>query len=530
MTSYIPGYDEERFSTTVSRNFICSICFNVLRDPVLCPRNHHCFCRACITKQLENSQRCPTCADELTVETLAEPQRTIKDCPNELNIHCVYINRGCQEIVELQHLDRHEATCGFTPAVCTNQGCGATLNQRDLIHHQSEVCEFRKLKCHSCGEMTKTLTDVEERIGNVEKNVASMGTKMANMERNIAEIKTDMEGKLGAVNNEVRGLKTALIEGFDEMKDVLVKMEDKIEENARKVRNTPSGDRENIIVAGGAGTDSVERFNWRQRTWSPLQSMPKKRWGATSFVYNNHVTIAGGFCSGYVDDMIRMNIHPNPDLSMPWSECPVKLPTKLEWHSSVLYNDHLMVTGGFDGNAVSDCIHEVQLVPAYSLKPLSRMPEPRQYHNTEIFGDSLLIVGGSTTGHCKENLSSVVLYDIKKNECKQLAPLPYEVSEIATVRWGDNIVVIGGIDKHGNVLDTVIICNVKTEQSHMLPSMRCKRQGCTAVVIGNNIVVLGGRGERGTLKSVEAFNFESYTWQELPEMSQGRYLHTAVVV
>ena len=35
-----------------------------------------------------------------------------------------------------------------------------------------------------------------------------------------------MEGKLEAVNNEVRGLKTALIEGFDEMKDVLVKMED----------------------------------------------------------------------------------------------------------------------------------------------------------------------------------------------------------------------------------------------------------------------------------------------------------------
>ena len=54
--------------------------------------------------------------------------------------------------------------------------------------------------------------------------------------------------------------------------------------------------------------------------------------------------------------------------------------------------------------------------------------------------------------------------------------------------------------------------------------MRCKRRGCTAVVIGNNIhVVLGGRDERGRdLKSVEAFNFESYTWQELPEMSQER--------
>jgi N-acetylneuraminic acid mutarotase len=117
------------------------------------------------------------------------------------------------------------------------------------------------------------------------------------------------------------------------------------------------------------------------------------------------------------------------------------------------------------------------------------------------------------------------------NACKQLAPLPYEVSKMATVRWGDNIVIVGGADKHDKALDTVIIYNVKTEQSHSLPSMRCKRWGCTAVVIGNNIVVLGGDHEQeGILKSVETFNFESYTWQELPEMSQARIFHTAVVV
>jgi hypothetical protein len=360
--------------------------------------------------------------------------------------------------------------------------------------------------------------------------MGTMGTKITNVEKNVADMKTDMEGKLEAVNNEVRGLKTALIEGFDEMKDVLVKLEDRIEENTRKVRNTASGDKENIIVVGGRGTDSVEMFNWRQRTWSPLQSLPKQRYAATSFVDNSHVTIAGGCCPGVVDDMIRMNINANPDLSMHWSDCPVKLPAKLARHSSVLYNDHLIVTGGRNGNAVSDCIHEVQLVPPYTVKSLSRMPVPRQCHGMEIFDDNLLIVGGRTTGFSRENLSSVVLYDIKKNECKQLAPLPYEVSRMATVRWGDNIVVIGGVDKHGSELDTVIIYNVKTEQSHLLSSMRCKRWGCTAVVIGNNIVVLGGYGERGELKSVEAFNFKRNTWEELPEMSEARHLHTAVVV
>ena len=244
MASNIQGYDEERFVTTVNRNFLCLICFNVLKHPVLCPKNHHCFCRGCITKHLENSQRCPTCAEELTEETLTEPPRMVKDYLNESKIRCVYHDRGCQEIVQLQHLDQHEDSCGFTPAVCTNPGCGATLNKRDLVHHQSEVCEFRKVKCHSCEETTKTL---------------------ANLEKKMNKINDDMEGKFEIVNNEVKGLKRSFVEAFDQMKDVLVKMEDKIEGIARKVRNTPSGGRENIIVAGGVGEESVEMFNWRQK-------------------------------------------------------------------------------------------------------------------------------------------------------------------------------------------------------------------------------------------------------------------------
>ena len=564
MASYIQGYDEERFVTTVNRNFRCLICFNVLKDPVLCPRNQHCFCRGCVTKHLENSQRCPTCSDELTEETLTEPNRMVKDYLNELTIRCVYHDRGCEEIVQLQHLDEHEDSCEYTPAVCRNQDCGATLNKRDLIQHESELCEYRMSKCHSCGEMKKTLADMEKKLetnqaivqktietklGNLEMNMeamethmnntdtvvrnntAIMETRMANVETKMAQMKTDVDEKLEAVHNDVKGLKTALVEAFDQMKDFLVKMEDKKDKNARRGRNAPSGDRETIIVAGGAGNDSVEMFNWRQRIWLPLQNMTKARWGATSFVYNNQVVIAGGYCGGCLDDMIRMKLDPHPDLSVHWSECHVKLPVKLTNHSSVLYNDKLMITGGRDGNGTSDKIYEVQVVPPYAVKTLSRMPEPRRAHCTEIFDDCLLIIAGRTNDYYPDNLSSVVLYDIKNNVCKQVAPLPYEVSLMATVRWGDNVVVIGGVDRCGKAMNTVIMYNVKTGQSHMLPPMRCKRCGCAAVVVGNNIVVLGGYDEKAQeLKTVESFDFERSTWQELPEMSEERYWHTAVVV
>ena len=357
--------------------------------------------------------------------------------------------------------------------MCGNEGCGVSLNKQDLIHHESELCEHRKLKCHLCGEITKTLADMEKRIARIERNQAhvekNMETKLLNLEKDMDKNSLHVEKKLEAVNNEVKGLKTALIEGFNQLKDVFVNMEEKTEENERKVRNAPSGNRENIIVAGGAFSNSVEMFDWRQRTWSPLQSLPKARWRASSFLYNNQVSIAGGRCEGssHVDTAIRMNADPQPDPLEHWNECLVRLPAKLKDHSSVLYDDKLIVTGGNDGNATSDEIHEVQFVPPYTVKTLSRMPEPRQGHCTEIFDDSLLIFGGRTTDYYQDSLSSVVLYDIKNNVCKQLAPLPYEVSDMATVRWGDDVVVIGGADKHVNSLNTVIMYNVKTEQSHM---------------------------------------------------------------
>ena len=478
MASYIP---------TDNVNLHCSkpvktsrIGFSAVKNPVTSRKIQHCSCYSCITKPLENFHICSTCGDEPTVE----------------------------------NYDRQKDTSGCTTAFCTNEEFAVTFNECNRNHHEGdgEDCEFQMFNCQSCGETTKTLRDMEARLGNIEKN----------MNRNKAE----MEGKFEAVNNDVKGLKTALYE----IKEVLVTME----EEKENTRNRPSCDKENIIVAGGYGVDSVEMFNWRHGTWSPLQSMPKDRWGMTSFIYNKHMSIAGGCCgrSDIVSDITRMNIDPKPDLSTHWSvNCPFELPDKLRYHSSALYDGDLVVTGGGNKDYISDMIKKVQLVPPYSVKTLSRMPEQRHFHCTELFEDNLFIVGGTTTNSCKDNLSSVVVYDMKTNELKQLSPLPYEVSNMTTVRWGDNIIVAGGANKHDMTLDTVVIYNVKTEKSHMLPSMRCKRRGCSAVVIANNIVVLGGEGEdKRDLKSVESFNFERYSWKELPEMSQARWRHSALFV
>ena len=360
-----------------------------------------------------------------------------------------------------------------------------------------------------------------------------MNTNVANMQANIE-----------AVNNEMRGMRISLNEmkdGFDYLKEaVLEKIESKErkqEEITKDVSGAASGGRENkrIFVAGGSVKKSVEIFNYCQRLWSLLKPMPKDRsYYANSFVYGDHVIVAGGLSGGcFVNNMIRMNIRPVPDLSILWSDFAAKLPAKMFALSSVVYKDRLFVTGGYgaDQGAYSDCIHEVELKPPHTVKLLSKMPEPRVHHSTVLCDDSILIAGGRKTWADKDNLSSVLSYDIKNNKCQQLPELPYPVSKMATVKWGENVVIIGGADKDDEALNSFIIYNIKTGNSHMLPSMLHKRKGCMAVVIENTIVVLGGKDEKGNhLKSVEGFNFDRYTWEKLPDMKDGRNCGTAVVI
>ena len=165
------GYDKERFESPVSGKFHCSYCLHVYKDPVMCRRNQHSFCRGCITRHLQNQRTCPACKDELTLETLTEPPRILTECLSELKIRCEFYERGCHEIVTLQGLDRHVELCGYVPATCSNEGCDLEVNKRDLIHHEFVECEHRKLRCHNCERLSKDVDELKRKVNDMEKQL-----------------------------------------------------------------------------------------------------------------------------------------------------------------------------------------------------------------------------------------------------------------------------------------------------------------------------------------------------------------------
>ena len=122
-------------------------------------------------------------------------------------------------------------------------------------------------------------------------------------------------------------------------------------------------------------------------------------------------------------------------------------------------------------------------------------------------------------------------FDPKRNECKEMPKLPVALRRMATVRWWEEAVVLGGINKQEEVVNDVFMYNIKTGNITVLPSMLQKRCSCCAVITGNTIVVMGGENEEvGYLDTVECFTMGGSTWEYLPTMNKTRYNAVAEVL
>ena len=292
-----------------------------------------------------------------------------------------------------------------------------------------------------------------------------------------------------------------------------------------------------IIILGGSNapgvkgvSNTVEKYNIVEGKSTQLPRMNLARRVSASCVYNGDVIVAGGSDSEVGTDSIeilKMNQHP-----LRWTMFDGKLPVKFSAHDVTVYQDKLYITGGYNWTEkkTSDAIYELSLAPPYTVKFLTRMPQPRKNHRAEIVNGKLFILGGTTTDDVKNATDSVVVYDFIKNEIKPCPSLPRPVSAMSTVTWGNMIILVGGENQNGQALNDVIMYHIETGRSERLPSLKHKRWGPSAVIMHDVIVVLGGwNKEERYLNSVESFTMGDDHWKELPGMKEKRFHATAVV-
>ena len=493
------GYDESRFEKAVDAHFHCSICYNVLKEPMMCRNNEHIFCRGCITEHLTvNSHTCPECNEDLTVETLRRAPRVLNNYLSELKIKCDYSNRGCQEYIRLEELNSHVENCGFAPVKCSNEECEMVVNKHELIHHESTVCEYRKVKCHNCVKIEQDVEGMKEKMEGIEEKMEGLASK----------------------------------ENVDEVKALMVQMFEKLRflENIVQISSAinyaSNVSMEDILVAGGKdkgdnALKSFERFSWKENVWERVSSMNVGRIGATSFVYENQLFVAGG-CDSDVIDVLNF--------SEGLLQCGVsvaRVPYNCECLRSVVYQDRAIL---FCACGNTDYCAELCLTAPYTCKQLRKMPEPvRRNFAVVAFEHKVLIFGGRNHINNNRLFDLVLEFDLRTNEFKDMPSLPRAVSNITGVRWGDQVVLFGGFCKDGPS-KKVFMYDSKTGNITELPPMLEERSACAAVITGNTIVVMGGLGKSGRVRSVEAFTLGGYSWRYLPAMNDIRSLPIATLL
>ena len=511
------GYDDSRFEKAVDDHFHCSICYNVLKEPVMCRNNEHLFCRDCITEHLNtNSHTCPECNEDLTVETLRRT-RVVSNILSGLKIKCDYSHRGCQEYIRLEELDSHVENCGFAPVKCSNEECEMIVNKREIIHHESTVCEYRKVKCHNCVKIEQDVEDVKEKMHGMDEKIEGMEKKM--------------EEKIDGMNEKMEEKMNRMAADADEVKELMVHMFEKLcfLENTVQILSgvncASNAFMEDILIAGGWDCDdnrlkSVERFSWKKNVWEEVSSMNVGRVGATSFVHEKQVFVAGG-CDSPVIEVLNLNEDP-----LQWGISEVTLPFVCERLRSVVYQNCAVLFCTCNKRHYAG---ELCLTPPYACKQLCKMPDPaRKFYTVVAFERKVLIFGGESAqvGHF---LQDVLEFDLTTKEFKAMPPLPTAAKHMAGVRWGNQAVLVGGFDKD-KLSKKVFMYDSKTGDTTELPSMLEERNGCAAVITGNTIVVMGGRGRSGRVRSVEAFTLGGYSWRYLPAMNEIRSISSATVL
>ena len=137
---------EWEFVDPPPNDYICPVCSEVLRKPMLteCCGSH--VCEDCVT----DLYQCPIC-NEAEFNFILDKRRW--EMILELDVQCPLNNRGCMWTGELgvrgAHLDPLDGDCEYTDVDCT-YGCGENLERNELAEHLEIFCPKRPSTCQYC--------------------------------------------------------------------------------------------------------------------------------------------------------------------------------------------------------------------------------------------------------------------------------------------------------------------------------------------------------------------------------------------
>ena len=169
--SYNP---ENIINKTNIEDLICSICYNILNNPISCSdkKNCHSFCKECIDIFLKENNKCPICK-------LIFEYKINNNLINELNnvsFKCSFKNEGCNEILFYSEYLNHYYNCKYNNIQyeCNVnkydyktkkfKKCGYIGNKNEIGKH-FKLCGLTEYICIFCQEKILKI-NIEEHFKN----------------------------------------------------------------------------------------------------------------------------------------------------------------------------------------------------------------------------------------------------------------------------------------------------------------------------------------------------------------------------
>ena len=255
------------------------------------------------------------------------------------------------------------------------------------------------------------------------------------------------------------------------------------------------------ISAGNVGA-------WKTET----NNLPKGLYAATSVAYNGHVYVIGGYDGNSVLSSVY-SATLNPDGAVgAWTEEGNELPTVLYGASSTIYNGHVYVIGGYDGNSVLSSVYSATLNPDGSVgawtSDENTLPGASYLPTSAAYNGHIYVIGGNSS--VESNIINTV-YSATLNPDGSVGAWTTEANSLPSPAWGasaatsnGHVYVIGGSDNTGsNIINTVYSAPLNpdgsvgawTTEANSLPS---PAWGASAATSNGHVYVIGGSDNTGS--------------------------------
>ena len=141
------------------------------------------------------------------------------------------------------------------------------------------------------------------------------------------------------------------------------------------------------------------------------------------------------------------------------------------------------------------------------------------YHENKI-----ILIGGIDEN--QNPVAAVDCFDTEKETWQQLAPLPVGVTGPYIAHIDDKIYCIAGTDKKD--ANQSVVYDIDRNEWKNLPPLKYRRYACGGHVYQNKIYIVGGRNVKDPVLYTEVFDIETQQWAELPKMTSVRVFYNIV--